>query len=137
MLVGRRDRRMCLVHYHERRASAELDELGLARQAVAVELLQPGHEEAVPDVVQFDAVWPEVPEQIDVAVADALPRGAEFLGRLFAQFFRVGEPDNNVVIKSLVPEEKGDDVHRRATSCPPPLACGASTRRRRGGQVRQ
>ena len=62
MLVGRSDRRISLVHDHERRPTAQTDKLGLAGQAVPVQLLQPGDEEAAPNVVQFDAVKSEVTE---------------------------------------------------------------------------
>jgi len=50
---------MSLVHDHERRPPAQTDELGLAGQAVPVQLLQPGDQEPAPNVVQLDAVRPE------------------------------------------------------------------------------
>jgi hypothetical protein len=41
-------------------------------------------------------------EQVDVPVADTLPRGGKLLGRLLAKLLCVGEPDHDIVVESLV-----------------------------------
>jgi hypothetical protein len=71
---------MSLVPDHERRPPARKDELGLAGLTVPVKFLQPGDQVPAPNVVQLHAVRPEVTEQFDMAVTNALPGGSELLG---------------------------------------------------------
>jgi hypothetical protein len=60
-----------------------------------------------------------VAEQGDAPVADGLPGALELLARLLAEFLRMGEPDDHVVIFEPLAEKGSDDVHRGpGFSCP-------------------